>query len=368
MMRGPQQPGLTVLELVLGRVAHQAAGITHAVHHAVAGVDAGGAGDALVLQALADVDAGRADLYAERAVGAVAEARGTRIAALLAPAARLAALRVVGDDQGVVVEHRALEARVRAHVLADLLAQEAGVAIGRQAVEQHPERFPGPEAEVHDLGAERADRREEADEGEAGPGCEADPQELLRGLLGELLRAPRRLVELHALRAVALGNPLHPQEGLGPDGLRAGVAAPDPAGDGREEEQAERRDHQQPGEEDEVLRPERQAEDVELARRQVEQDRLASAPARPGREIEEAEQHPDREVAPGREAALGLARIDLAMGLVVRVGLGRCTSRWQLDATHQGAGSGGSVHFSSSSVSRPRRAAAQVAAPRASSA
>ena len=49
---------------------------------------------------------------------------------------------VVADDQRVAVEHRALEARVGAHVLADLLAQEAGVAVGGEAVEQHPEHFP----------------------------------------------------------------------------------------------------------------------------------------------------------------------------------------------------------------------------------
>ena len=49
---------------------------------------------------------------------------------------------VVADDQRVLVEHRALEARVRAHVLADLLAHEAGVAVGGEAVEQHPEPLP----------------------------------------------------------------------------------------------------------------------------------------------------------------------------------------------------------------------------------
>ena len=59
-----------------------------------------------------------------------------------ARAARLAARGVVADDQRVAVEHRALEARVRAHVLADLLAHEAGVAVGGEAVEQDPERSP----------------------------------------------------------------------------------------------------------------------------------------------------------------------------------------------------------------------------------
>ena len=45
------------------------------LHHAVAGVDALGAGDALELQALADVDSRRADRDAEPAVDAVARSR-----------------------------------------------------------------------------------------------------------------------------------------------------------------------------------------------------------------------------------------------------------------------------------------------------
>src|SRR6185369_18062423 len=101
-----------------------------------AAVYAGGAADALVLQALADVDAGRADLHADAAVDAVA------LVAALPP--RLAARLVVGDDQRVLVEHRALETRVGAHVQADLFAHPAGVAVGGKAVERDPERFPRP--------------------------------------------------------------------------------------------------------------------------------------------------------------------------------------------------------------------------------
>src|SRR5206468_160974 len=100
----------------------------------------------LVLQAFADVDAGRADLHAQRAGYALALAEpGQCVVRQRAwpRAARLAARAVVADDHRVLVEHRALEARVRAHVLADLLAHVAGVAVGRDAVEQHPEPLPG---------------------------------------------------------------------------------------------------------------------------------------------------------------------------------------------------------------------------------
>ena len=43
----------------------------------------------------------------------------------------------------------------------------------------------------------------------------------------------RRLVEPHAGVAVALDHALDLDEEIGPDGLRAGVAAPDAADDGR---------------------------------------------------------------------------------------------------------------------------------------
>jgi hypothetical protein len=88
--RGRSTPRRLALDAVLGGVADQPARRADLVHHVVAGVDAGAAGDALVLQAVADVDAGRAHLHADRAVDAVALAFGLR--ALAARAARLAAL------------------------------------------------------------------------------------------------------------------------------------------------------------------------------------------------------------------------------------------------------------------------------------
>src|SRR3546814_8044363 len=58
-------PYTTLFRSVLRGVADQPGRVAHLVHDVVAGVDAGAAGDALVLQAVADVDAGRADLHAD---------------------------------------------------------------------------------------------------------------------------------------------------------------------------------------------------------------------------------------------------------------------------------------------------------------
>ncbi len=203
---------------------------------------------------------------------------GPGVGLLAARAARLAAVAVVGDDQRVVVEHRALEARVRAHVLADLLAHPPRIAVGGEAVEADPEHLPGTEREGEHLVAEQLDGREVAHEGEARPQAHRNPGGMLAGLDAELARGERPGVELGARIAVALEEALDPEEDLGVDRLRAGIAAPEPSRDRGEEEERHRGDDEERGEVDEILRPEDQAEDVELARAEIEEDRLAVVP------------------------------------------------------------------------------------------
>jgi len=55
------------------------------------------------------------------------------------PSARFAATAIVGNNHRVRIKHCTLEARVGAHVFADLLAHPAGIAIGGKAVEEDPE-------------------------------------------------------------------------------------------------------------------------------------------------------------------------------------------------------------------------------------
>ena len=313
-----------LLQAVLGRVADQAARVVHLVHDAVAGIDAGGAADALVLQAVADVDAGRTDLHAHAAVDAVAQALALRVDLLAARAARVTPLGVVADDQRVLVEHRALEARVRAHVLADLLAHEAGIAPGREGVEQHPEPFPRAEAERHRLGRQRVDGGEVADEGEAGPQREQHPHQMLGALAADLLGRPRAGVELHPLGAIALEAVLEPQEDLGVDRLRTGVAAPQSPTHRGEQEQPVGGDDQQSGQVDQVLRIQHQTEQVEAPADQIEQHRLAVVPHQPGQAVEDDLGEPHQGPAPLREIAADGARIDLLRLLVKRDGPGGC--------------------------------------------
>src|SRR5690606_36105243 len=164
-------------------------------------------------------------------------------------------LCVVRDDRRGTVEHRALEARVRTHVLADLLAEIPRVAVRGKTVEQRPEGFPGADRERRDAMQQLLHGSEVADEREPGPQAETDPEHLLERLARELAQAPRRRVELHALAAAAFRHPLHPQVHLGPYRLRARVAAPQTPGERGKEEEAERGDDEETGEKNEILRP-----------------------------------------------------------------------------------------------------------------
>src|SRR5690606_27858135 len=98
---------------------------------------------------------------------------------------------------------------------------------------------------------------------------------------GQFLQRPGRGIELDALATVALGDLLDAHEDPGPYALRAGVAAPNAAGQHGDEEQAEGSDDQDGRKQDEILRPEGRAEDMELAVVQVPEHGLATIPVDP---------------------------------------------------------------------------------------
>ncbi len=314
-----------VRHAVLRGIADEPARVLHLVHHGVARIHAEAAADAFVLQAVADVDAHGADLHAQRAIDAIAQAPGPVVHRLVARAARLAADLVVRDDEGVLVEHRALEARIGAHVLADLLAQEAGVAVSGEAVEGHPEELPGA-LQRHQLGAQLADGHEVAHEGKARPCGNSDPEELLEDLPADLLEGPGPVVEPQARAAVALHLVLDPHEHLGVHRLRAGEPAPETARHRGEQEQRQRRDDEQARQVDEILRIQHQAEEVEAPRAQVEQHHLPLAPLQPRQPVEHQLRESDHGPPPAREHAGDGPRVDLLLGFVEGDDFGLCRS------------------------------------------
>src|SRR3569833_3284451 len=132
------------------------------------------------MQPFQDVDHGRAYLDAPGAVDTRAEIQRLAVSAATAGTARRTALSVVCDDEGVMVEHRALEARVGAHVLADLLAQVACIAVSCKPVEDNPEQHTTTDGTCQNFMRQSAYRSEIADKRKTKPEGESDPQKLLQ--------------------------------------------------------------------------------------------------------------------------------------------------------------------------------------------
>ena len=200
--------------------------------------------------------------------------------------------------------------------LQHLLPHPPGIAVGGQRVEHDPERLPSAQIPQDRADAQVADRREVADERVAGPDGKRDPRRVLQRLFHEFFERCRRRIEAHARLPLAFDLALDPQEDFRVDRLRARVAAPQPAGHGGEQKQRQRRQDQQHGQVDDVLRPEHDAEDVELARGQIEQHRLAVVPVQPRQAVEDHLRHDHQRDAPVGKRSGDRARIDLLADLV----------------------------------------------------
>ncbi len=294
------------------------------VHHRVAGVDAQRAGDAFELLAVANVDACGADGDAGVAVDAIAGQQPLRLCLLLAAHARLAAPVIVGDDQRVLVEHGRLDARPGAHVDADLFAHDATKNIG--GGRQDGDRGVGDERRLSggEIVGQGGCVREIEDPGAAGGHRDDQPCRVLGQLLGDFRTGPGFLVEPDAGVAVALEKALDDQKQVGPDGLRAGVAAPGAADHRGDQEQANARHHQKAGDVDELLRPDLDEEEVEAPVGHVDQDSLvgrmrSAIPAQPGRDVVDAQR--DRHDDPFQAAicAFGALGVDFLAGCVKRL-------------------------------------------------
>ena len=129
---------------------------------------------------------------------------------------------------------------------------------------------------------------------------------------------PGRLVELDTRVAVALPEALGQDHEVGPHRLRAGIAAPDAARHRRDEEQRQRRKHQDAGDVIEFLRPDFEPEEIQPLVGEIEQEGLigqagAAVQSDPRQAVIDAQRHDhDRpfdiaELAPDKLREDGLA-------------------------------------------------------------
>ena len=135
------------------------------------------------------------------------------------------------------------------------------------------------------------------DPGAAGTHRDHQPNRMLDDALGNLAHGPRRLIEPQPRIAVAFDETLDGDEQIGPDGLRARIAAPHAPRHAGRQKQPDRRHDQQPGDEEQLLRPDLDKEEIETPRREIDQHRLVrqvgtAVPADPRREIIDRQGHP----------------------------------------------------------------------------
>ncbi len=90
------------------------------------------------------------------------------------------------------------------------------------------------------------------------------------------------LVELAARGRLALQLLLDPGEGVGPDGLEAKIAAPDPSRQGRHDGQQDGEKQEQERQHPEILGQDGRAKDVVLTRGYIPEDGLPAIPAQVG--------------------------------------------------------------------------------------
>ncbi len=135
--------------------------------------------------------------------------------------------------------------------------------------------------------------------------------------------APRRGVELDAVAAVALDQPLDPHEEIGPHRLDAEVAAPDAAEQRVRQEQRERGEDQQAGEVIDFLRPDLDEEPIEPRVGQIDQHRLVrlvrpAVPSHEGENVVEPEADDQQRPLQAAVGSADLLRVDFGRRSVKR--------------------------------------------------
>ena len=231
-------------------------------------------------------------------------------------AARLAAPCPIGNQERVAIDHAALDARPWAHIDADLLAGDATQHIGGGGEDADEDISDHRRVERDELARERGRVGEIEHPGAAGRHRDQQPGHMRGALSPQRLERPRRLVETHALIAVALEEALDRNHQVGPHRLRTGITAPHAPGDRGDQEQAKRRKHQQAGDVVEFLRPNLEEEEKEPPRGKVDQHGLVwqirtPVPANPRHGVVDRQRDRHDDPLDGAERAVRALGIDL---------------------------------------------------------
>ena len=118
-------------------------------------------------------------------------------------------------------------------------------------------------------------------------------------------------VQLLLSAAITFYAPFDPQEHLGIHGLRACITTPQTPGNRGNEKQGQTGNNQHQGQEDEILWPECETENIEFTGRQVEEHRLMTAPVYPWQYVVQTQKQDHCKLAQACKAACYIAWVNL---------------------------------------------------------
>ena len=144
---------------------------------------------------------------------------------------------------------------------------------------------------------------------------------MLEGFQAKPACVARPLVELHARRAFAFNFCFDPQQDFGIDRLRTDIAAKQAPSDGSHQKEGISGNNEEKRQIEHVLRPEYQAEEIELPLDDMKEHCLAPVPLQPAGAVENELGEPHHTPAPVGKQAGYAARIDLLVLLVEALGI-----------------------------------------------
>ena len=112
------------------------------------------------------------------------------------------------NDQGVVVEHGSLKARIGTHVGAHLFAQPAGIDIGGR-LKKHPEHCPATGLQLQQVWDQLPNGCEVTDEGQAGQCRPTEPHAVFGNPFAQFVECPKGFVIAFACGADLRWLPIH---------------------------------------------------------------------------------------------------------------------------------------------------------------
>ena len=126
--------GFLLFNCSLSRIPNQSFWIIYLLHDLIASIDTGATTDTHILQAITNINAGWANLHTNTAIYAIPQSNSCMISGLTTTTSWFATHLIVGNQEGILINHHTLKTGVWAHIFAYLLTHKASITPGCKAI------------------------------------------------------------------------------------------------------------------------------------------------------------------------------------------------------------------------------------------